>query len=53
MILLNWGSIIFQIRGQYNKRTVIKLTPKDKPERPRHVRAVAIGYNFITIGFEK
>ena len=34
------------------KRTIIKLQPKGKPERPLNVRVINVGYNFITIGFE-
>ena len=36
-----------------SKRSIIKLLPRDKPERPSHIRALDIGYNFITIGFEE
>ena len=34
------------------KRTIIKLQRKGKPEKPVDVRAINIGYNFITVGFE-
>ena len=33
-----------------SKRTIIKLQPKGKPERPLNVRVINVGYNFITIG---
>ena len=34
------------------KRTIIKLQRKGKPEKPLNVRAINVGYDFITIGFD-
>lgn len=34
------------------KRTIIKLQPKGKPEKPLNVRPINVGYNYITIGFD-
>ena len=35
------------------KRTIIKLQPKGKPERPINIRPVETGYNFITLGWDE
>merc|ERR1719312_1412069 len=36
-----------------SKMTIVKLQPRGKPESPTHLRAVDIGYNYISIGFEE
>ena len=35
------------------KSTIIKLQQRGKPESPSHLRAVDIGFNYITIGFDE
>ena len=35
-----------------DKRTIIKLQRKGKPEKPINVHAITIGYNFISVGFD-
>ena len=35
------------------KRTIIKLQPKGKPERPQNIRPVETGFNFITLGWDE
>ena len=35
------------------KRTIIKLQPKGKPERPMNIRPVETGFNFITLGWDE
>jgi echinoid protein len=34
------------------KRTIIKLQPKGKPDRPINIRPINVGFNFITIGWD-
>ena len=36
-----------------SKGTLIKLQPKGKPERPMNLNVKEVGYNYITIGFDK
>mgnify|MGYP003309806701 CR=1 FL=1 len=36
-----------------SKRTLIKLQAKGKPGKPLNLRALDIGYNYITIGYDK
>jgi len=35
------------------KRTIIKLQPKGKPERPMNIQPVETGYHFITLGWDE
>lgn len=35
-----------------NQKTIIKLQPKGKPEKPKDIYLINSGYNFITIGIE-
>jgi len=41
------------LNSQGAKRTIIALVKKGKPERPENVRAVAKGYDMITLAWDK
>lgn len=41
------------VNGMGAKRTIIKLQPKGKPERPVNIVAVDTGFNFITLGWDE